>query len=157
MASSRIMRIDGPRARGLSQTVSIRAPNRDPARLAEPNEVFRQRTAFRTPRSAALFVGSTPSTRANVCAASQRTQAASAENSGARPWTRRPQLPVTPSPFALAVAPAVAARRLATGGHPGPTARPSRGSPTGGCDAGTCRQRSGEQHTGDHSDLPVTT
>ena len=46
--------------------MSIRSTKRDPAALAEPNELFRQSTAFRNALSAMLFVGSMPSTRAKV-------------------------------------------------------------------------------------------
>jgi hypothetical protein len=59
-------KIDRPCARRVSQTVSIRSAKREPQRLAEPKEFFRQRAAFRTARSAALFVGSMPSARAKV-------------------------------------------------------------------------------------------
>ncbi|MCG3134804.1 MAG: hypothetical protein HMLKMBBP_02186 [Planctomycetes bacterium] len=46
--------------------MSILSTKREPAALAEPNELFRQSTAFRSARSAMLFVGSMPSTRAKV-------------------------------------------------------------------------------------------
>jgi hypothetical protein len=61
---SRKSRIERSCAHRLSLTVSMHSAERDLARLAEPNEPLRHRTALRSERSAASFVGSTPSTQA---------------------------------------------------------------------------------------------
>lgn len=55
-----------PCCRQVATTVNIRSANRLPALLSEPKLPLRHSTAGHSTRSATLFVGSTPSTRANV-------------------------------------------------------------------------------------------
>jgi hypothetical protein len=62
MLSSTKSRIDRPWARRLSQAVSILPTKWLPSGLIEPYDPFLQSMAFRIDLSAALFVGSTPST-----------------------------------------------------------------------------------------------
>src|SRR5207249_9452796 len=54
-------------------TVKMRSTNRQPASLLQPNERFRHSTALRNARSAALLVGSTPCSRANVHSADRKS------------------------------------------------------------------------------------
>src|SRR5439155_13744662 len=66
MASTRNANTGRPCCRSVCTTVSIRSTNRHPASLWHPNDRRRHNTAGRTARSAALLVGSTPPTQANV-------------------------------------------------------------------------------------------